>query len=465
MRKKLFSILKGQNKASLLKWLDQTDTHQKGIAEQLRRILRILYITGKQFNNNNLSLRAGALTYTILLSLVPMLAMSTAVIKGLGGGDQLRDAAFSYISTLEESHKPSFPHYITPELQDRTDAPHAPAATTDNVLQTQQNSLTKQMHTVVDTVFNYVDRTNFATLGSFGVVGMILSVLLVLNHIESAMNSIWNVRSGRSILRKIADYTTLLILFPLSINVAFAASAFLKAPALSAKMAIFIPFDWMRALLLQFIPISFIALSFYIMFIFFPNTKVKTIPAAAGAFLAAFFWFAGQNIYIGLQIGVSKYNAIYGSFATVPLFLVWLYAGWIVILLGAQFTFALQNFSTFHLRPANDSPSLRLSSAFDIMEVIYRDFASGKKTTPQGLTSDLPNYTGRVIAQTTSILQKKDFIYFSKTENRYLPLLPQKKLTAEKITETILGETTPETPGGKKSRDILDAACKRANET
>ncbi len=463
MLKRLSSIFSRQNKTTLIiDWLDRADSARGGITGLLRRILRVLYITGKQFNSNNLSLRAGALTYTILLSLVPMLAMSTAVIKGLGGGNQLRDAAFSYINALDESQTSGFPRHGIPKLQDEDKAPASSAA--GNTQQTQQNSLTRQMHTVVDTVFNYVDRTNFATLGSFGVIGMIFSVLLVLNHIESAMNSIWNVRSGRSILRKVADYITLLILFPLSINVAFAASAFLKAPALSAQIAVLIPFDWMRALLLQFIPIFFIALSFYIMFIFFPNTRVKTIPAAAGAFLAAFFWFAGQNIYISLQIGVSRYNAIYGSFATVPLFLVWLYAGWIVILLGAQFTFALQNFDTFQLRPVDGSPSLRLSSALDVMEVIYRDFTNGKKTTPQSLADDLPDYTGRIIAQTASTLQENNFIHLSRTENRYLPLLPQKQLTAARITETILGKTTPESPGGKKSREILNAACRRASE-
>ncbi len=168
------------------------------------------------------------------------------------------------------------------------------------------------------------------------------------------------------------------MLLPISINVAFAAGAFLKSPALALQMDRLIPFEWLQSLLLKPIPIFFISLTFYAMYIFFPNTRVKNLPAVVAALLAALIWFMVQNVYISLQLGVSNYNAIYGSFATLPLFILWMYLGWVFILTGAQLAYAFQNVKTYRLVPFSGSPSLKLGAAFDIMDHIY-DFSGMSK--------------------------------------------------------------------------------------
>ena len=428
--------------STYLNWLAKSQDKQRDPVTLLRYLLRLLLITARQFKQNDLSLRSSALTYAILLSMVPMLAMSTAVVKGLGGGDQLREAAYSYLDTLEKVKTPAEHAGVVPQAEENLS----------------EANLTEHLRSAADQLFDYVDRTNFATLGTFGVIGILLSVLMVLGNIETAMNSIWQVAASRPILRKIADYLTLLILLPLSINLAFASSAFLKNPKLALKIDFYIPLDWIQAIILQALPIFFITISFYVMYIFFPNTKVKTLPALIGAAIAACCWVFIQNVYITMQIGVAKYNAIYGSFATVPLFLIWIYLSWIFILVGAQIAYAIQSEKKFNINKQLTSPSVQLSAAFDIMEEVFRAFTNGKQLNLKNLTHTLSSYTPEIITSLTTTLLDSNIITSTEEDERLLPLFPESKYDTSIIVEIILGKEAPETTGGKRSRIAIQAA-------
>jgi membrane protein len=440
------------DRSSLKRWADRPVTDRSLFTSAMHYLLRVLLITVSEFKNSELSIRSGALTYTILLSFVPMLAMSTAVVKGLGGGDQLREAAYTYIESLEKSN--SFE--IQDPLKDNASWASQPAE--------KNTDLTGHLRSAVDKIFDYVDNTNFATLGTIGVVGILISVLLVLGHIESAMNAIWKVSAARSITRKIADYLTLVVLLPISINIAFAASAFLKSPVLASKMDRLIPFDWLQSFLLKPLPIFFITLTFYVMYIFFPNTRVKSFPAAVGATLAALLWFAVQNVYISLQLGVANYNAIYGSFATLPLFLVWMNLGWLFILTGAQVAFAVQNVKTYRLIPFSGSPSLTLGAAFDIMDHIYIAFTARQPVTARNLADNLPHYSPLIIQDALDELTKAGVVHISQTDDRLLPISPSEQYDRQKIVDIILGTEAPDTAGGILSRKAIEAAGTKSGQ-
>jgi len=171
----------------LLRWADGPAPATKNVLRLLHNLVRLLIITYREMNKNELTLRSAALTYTILLSLVPVLAMSTAVVKGLGGGDQLREVAYTYIATLEENGLP---------MQNRQDGMGNSSTTIE---QQKQSGLTTHLRDAIDQLFDYVDKTNFATLGSFGVAGIFVSVILVFGNIELALNAIWNIHKSRSI--------------------------------------------------------------------------------------------------------------------------------------------------------------------------------------------------------------------------------------------------------------------------
>lgn len=440
------------NHSSLKAWADNGTHNTSPLRRGLHLLVRVVLIAAHEFKRNALSLRAGALTYTVLLALVPVLAISTAVVKGLGGGNQLRKAAITYIDSLEEGNgtKPL-------DFSGET-SPTPPATTTD------AENLTDHLRSAVDKLFNYVDKTNFATLGTFGVLGILLSALLVLSYIEEAMNAIWKVTAGRSLLRKVTDYMTLLIIMPISINVAFAASAFLKNPVLASKIDVMIPFSWLQALLLKAAPILVITLTLYVIYIFFPNTKVKTIPALIGSLLAAIFWFEGQNAFISLQVGVAKYNAIYGSFATLPLFLIWIYFGWMFILTGAQLAFACQHIKTYRLIPQETIPSIKLSAAFDIMDSVFRAFSGNSIVTESNLADNLPPYSPTILTEVLGSLKSSGLLHVSQADDRLLPALPSEHYDGKLVVEAIFGTEVPSTQGGQRSLSAIEAAAQASRK-
>lgn len=431
--------------SQLYDWADQHDPHKKRPVLQkfAHSLCRIVLITVQEFRKNELSLRAAALTFTVMLSLVPILAMSTAVVKGLGGGDQLKNVVYSYVGTFagNEQQIPynSGKDQLAIEKKDTS------------------SSLTQHLYSAIDQLFAYVDRTNFATLGTFGIAGIFLSVILVLGNIEMAMNAIWHVDSGRSAMRKIADYLALLVLMPISINVGIAAGTILKNDALLAKFSIILPFVWMQTLILKLIPVLFLALTLYVIYLFFPNTKVKTIPAMVGALFAGFFWFQVQNVYITMQVGVAKYNAIYGSFATLPLFLVWIYFGWIFILAGAQIAYAYQHKDSFHLTSKESPASMRLAIAYDLLDYVQHCFEEEKGATVDYFANEYPMHDMRIIDETIIQLQKQGLIHLAEDSTLLKPSIPRKRIDYKKVVQAIVGAEYSETEGGKKSNLVLNA--------
>lgn len=439
---------------SLLSWAARPHHDSPPALRLLHGLVRLFLITTREFSKNDLPLRSAALTYTILLSLVPMLAMSTAVIKGLGGGNQLREVAYGYIDTLEGPRPPVTP--MTGQPGETTILPVPPATPPD--------TLTTHLRDAVDRLFAYVEKTNFATLGSFGVAGILVSVILVFGNIELALNAIWHVHQSRSILRKIADYLTLLVLMPLSINLAFAAGALLTSPTLSARFQLFIPFTWLQTLILKLVPVFFIALTFYVIYIFFPNTKVRNRPAMAGAAFAAILWFMVQNAYISLQIGVSNYNAIYGSFATLPLFLVWMYLGWLFVLSGAQVAYACQHLHSYRLLPESALPARRLSAAFDIIAAVQNAFRDSRPLAKEDLDQVLPEYSADLIDDIVQQLKAAELLYVVGSEERLLPAGPAETLGRQPIITAIFGSETGPTEGGHAADRILRSAAQAGSD-
>jgi membrane protein len=442
----------------LLNWANTPCHTDPFWLHKLHILLRIILITFKESGNNSLNIRASALTYTILLSLVPMLAMSTAVVKGLGGGNELRQLVYSYIDTLEETTP--LPHVGIPaalqsEEQTQTDA--------DMVAARQDTPVTDHFRSAADQIFDYVDNTDFATLGTIGVLGVLLSAIFVLSNIELSMNTIWHVAAGRSLLRKTTDYLTFLILMPLSINFGFAANAVLKDDTLLNKLLDILPGPWVQTGLLFLIPLFFITLTLFLIYIFFPNTKVNPGPAFIGALFAGTFWFLTQNIYIGLQIGVSRYNAIYGSFATLPLFLVWMFLGWVFILGGAQLAFACQRHHNYQLKKINHSPLEQLSAAFDILNITYDFYTNKIKLKTTELPAHFPAYSATLLFSSLKKLIASQTIV-STEQGRLLPGGPANKLQYQEIVSSILGNSFPDTEGGKAVAALLKQATPILNK-
>ena len=183
-------------------------------------VFRIIAVFCREFQRNNIPLRSSALTFTIVLSLVPTLALGTAVLKGLGAGDQMRQMAYRFIDQIDGPSEPSASSTsvspTTPASVSAESGTSAPALSPIADSQKhQETKITGHLHLAVAKIFDYVEHTDFAALGAFGIIGLVIAVLSVLGRIEQAMNVIWQAESSRPMGRKLMDYLALMILLPL----------------------------------------------------------------------------------------------------------------------------------------------------------------------------------------------------------------------------------------------------------
>jgi membrane protein len=279
------------------------------------RLVRVAQLVWRGFSEDNLPLHAAALTFTSLVSLVPMLAIAFALLKGLGAGEE----AAARLEELTAVMPEQFSAFITQALA-------------------------------------IVNRTNFWALGWVGVVVLFVTVVQVLGNIEASFNIVWGVTTPRTIWRRFTNYVSITVVVPVLIMTGFAIAATLSSETFIARLG---QAAWAYRLLIRFAPLAVLWFAFSFLFLFLPNTQVRAGSAALGGLVTALLWAGWQKIYIALQIGVAQYNAIYGTFASVPIFLVWLSISWVITLLGAEITFALQNHATYHMEQIAGRASVR----------------------------------------------------------------------------------------------------------
>ena len=445
-----------------MRWAFAHQPDEEPTKAAVRATLRVLFIMAYEFSNTNISLRASALTFSIILSMVPMLAMSTAILKGLGSGDQLKIVAFRFIDQLDPQWDVST---ITETgIDSTTTADNDEIIVLDNDNGAERTlTLNRHLHNAIDTIFNYVENTNFAALGAFGIAGLLIVVIMVLSVVEDAMNAIWHTKRGRSLFRKIMDFLALLILLPVSINVALAGDAILQSPVIMGYISTVIPSTWVVQMLLKLLPFTFITMSLMMMYLFFPHVRVRTYAAFWGAMFGSIFWFIVQRAYVLLQFGVAKYNAIYGSFATVPLFLIWLQLGWTFILLGAVLAYAIQNHNQYKLPGSPGRAQQELQRAFDVLLSVYNNFTQGQSTSREQLIRSCPGVAEADLNLTVDLLIKGKLLHRIGEDNSaaLMPSQPAKKLTAGCVVRLILGhEQKSKTIGGSLAEQVIQAGEK-----
>ena len=444
---------------SLMDWIWSTpEPDEQKWLNLIRIIIQIHFIVFQEFQRDSITLRASALTFTVVLSLVPMLALGTAVLKGLGAGDQMREVAYKFIDQLDLSVNP-----VEEKEEQITSADGpvpAPQPDRDKATAAEpaSDSLIVHLRKAVDQVFDYVDRTNFATLGAFGILGIVIASIFVLGSIEQAMNAIWQAESSRPIGRKVMDYLALMILLPVSINTVMAAMATLQSQALLVRLQGILPGTWIASFLLNLIPIILLVATFTILYRFLPNTRVNFFSAFVGGVCGGIGWLLIQVIYIKLQIGVARYNAIYGSFATLPLFLIWMHMCWVVFLAGAEMAFAVQVRRSYLWKDAVLNPGLRLALAFDIMETTLADFHERRVTDLAGLARRLNHPDSYIVSVLESLFSKGLLRRVDGEKDRFVPAAPAEKIDSAEIFDLIYGTEAPSSPGGRMAKKGLKAA-------
>jgi membrane protein len=261
------------------------------------RLARIVSAVYQGFLEKRLTFRAAALTYFSALSVVPFLAFAFSVIKGFG----------AYRRLVNDSLDP----YL------RATFGGNPA-----------------LMTAIERLLRFVENTQVSSLGAFGIVFLLYSSIGLLSTIETALNDLWGAASGRPFVRRLTDYTTLLVVTPLLVltAVTFATAAQSSHVVLLLRQNLHLGFVIDFSLKLTSLLLGSAAM--IALYLLMPNVHTRARSAIIGGVIGGILWQLALVLYVRLQSGVASYNALYAGFAAVPIFLVWMYVSWLIVLSG-----------------------------------------------------------------------------------------------------------------------------------
>lgn len=251
------------------------------------------------FQRNECVQKAAALTFSTLLAFIPLLAIMFALLKGLGVHNTIEPLLLEHLTVVPEA--------------------------------------------VVLKIIDYINNTNVSRLGSVGLVMLVFTVLALISNIEKSFNSLWQVDETRSLFRRFADYFSVVTLGPLFLLAAISMNTSMHNQDLVQWLLNKPVFGDMLLLLFEVLPFVVIWAAFIFLYMFIPNTKVNIVSAIIGGMSAGTLWLITQWGYVTFQYGVAKYNAIYGTMAALPIFMIWVYLSWMIALLGLQVCWAHQN--------------------------------------------------------------------------------------------------------------------------
>lgn len=320
----------------------------------IKTFFQIGRISFKRFSEDNCRLHASALTFFSLISIVPVLAMTFGIAQGFGFEQVL-------VSLLYEK----FPG--------------------------QETILTQG----IEFAHNLLERTRGGTLAGVGLAGLLWSVVKVFGHIESSFNTIWNIKKSRPMIRKFTEYLSMMIICPILFILSNSVTLFIRTglDVVAGRFAIFGLVSPLFQAGLKMVPLLLLWALFTFLYIFMTNTKVHFKSALLAGILAGTLFQFVQWGVIAFQIGVARYNAIYGSFSAVPLFLIWMQASWMILLAGAEVAFAHQNIHEYEPEtgPSEISRGLRDKLSLFVTGHLSKRFQEGA---PPAKIDGLSSQTG-----------------------------------------------------------------------
>ena len=272
----------------------------------VRSILQIIYRIIVQYSEANFKERAQSLTYTTMLSIVPLMAITFSILAGFGVHNELEPLMLKGLSILGEENAESF----------------------------------------VKILIGFVENTRGVILGGAGLAVLLYTAINLLTTIESAFNRIWRVEKGRPFKERLLSYVIVVLIGPIFAFIAFSflsSSIFLRVSGLVTDPLV-------NFLIGQVFSIAIFTVVIWLAYLFITYRKVNMFPALIGAFIAANTWFFVGKLFTQFVVMSGKQSQIYSGFAGVVLFIMWMYLSWVIILVGSQIAFYLQ----FRERIAHD---------------------------------------------------------------------------------------------------------------
>lgn len=278
--------------------------HQQPLLSWHQRLFRVVKDSAKSFVEDDCYARASALTFYSLFSIVPVFAVLFGIAKGFG-----------FEKSLEFEINQQF---------------------------VEQKELIEKL---IQFSYSWLDTVRGGLIAGVGAITLFWSVFSLLNNIESALNFVWKTRSQRSYFRKMNDYLATMVISPILFVTSSSITVYLSSHLVETSHDSLL-IEVVSPILLQLLKLFPFFLSgflFSFLYLFLPNTKIYFRSACLAGFLAGSAFQIWQWIYIKFQIGAASYGAIYGSFAALPLFLIWLQVSWVILLAGAELAYQIEN--------------------------------------------------------------------------------------------------------------------------
>ncbi|HMB15812.1 MAG TPA: YhjD/YihY/BrkB family envelope integrity protein [Pelovirga sp.] len=268
----------------------------------LLRQLQMVVLVIRDFYSNRSLLRASALTYYTILSLVPLLALTFALLKAFGVQNQLQPLILDKLNVGDGQ--------------------------------------------IAEVIVGYINNTQVAQMGAVGLVFLLVAVISLLTNIEAAFNDIWGVNNLRPVLRRFSDYLSVVLVGPVLLIGAISMTSSLISHSFTQSLLEMQMIGSLIVFVLKITPFIFMWLAFTLLYVFMSNTKVQWQAALIGGVFGGTLWQIAQLGYVNFQVGVARYNAIYGTMAALPIFMVWVYLSWVIVLFGLGVCYAKQNLRT-----------------------------------------------------------------------------------------------------------------------
>jgi membrane protein len=335
-------------------------------------ILRYPYALSRDIlRDDDLTMRAMSLVYTTLLSIVPLFALSFSVLKGLGYHRDLEPVLYNFLEPLGD-----------------------------------------RAYELTDQFMGFVDNVRSGVLGSIGLIFLLYTVISMVQKVEESFNFVWRVEQPRSFGRRFSEYLSVMVVGPALIVAAFGLiAAFANTSAIKA-ISQYEPFGTGLVMFGRLTPYILVTGVFTFMYAFIPNTKVRLRAALAGGVFGGVLWAASGALFARFVTGASPTMVIYAGFAIVIAALIWLYISWLILLVGAQLAFYIQN--PQYLRPGRGeirlSSSLRELAALSIMYLVVNDYRDARHRWTTNSLADRLGLPGAALGPIVSALENRKLL-------------------------------------------------------
>lgn len=364
-------------------------------------IVRVTFAVGRDVAEGQLTLRAMSLVYTTLLSLVPLLAISFSVLKGFGVHNQVEPLLLNFLAPLGGKGV----------------------------------EITGQ-------IIGFVENVKVGVLGGLGFALLFYTVVSLMQKIERSFNYIWHVARERTLVQRFRDYLIVIIVGPLLVFTGIGLMASAMSTPVYESVAAFEPFGALIEFTARLIPFLLIVAAFTFINVFVPNTPVRLRSALIGGAVAGLLWHTTGWLFASFVADSPNYAAIYSTFATLIVFLVWVYLGWLIMLIGSAIAFYDQHPEQIALPHQRLLMSSRSKEKLALLAAatIAREFLAERPPPTLDEICHALDTPGEATASILEILEAAGILARTgEGPTGYMPAKPLDRIKLRQIMDTIRG--------------------------